>query len=98
MSPQVPVAFRRTGIRFLGILSRRGVPPLSRSAYRTTTARTRRGFHVPRTQDTTEVGAPSTPRPAVSTRPAVLPSRRLPPLPAARPYHPGLHPVIPSLQ
>ena len=35
MSSRVPVAFRRTGIRFLGILSRRGVPPLSRSAYRT---------------------------------------------------------------
>jgi hypothetical protein len=34
MSPRVPVAFRRTGIRFLGILSRRGVPPLLRSAYR----------------------------------------------------------------
>ena len=30
----------------------------------------RRGFHVPRMQDATGVGAPSTPRPAVFTRPA----------------------------
>ena len=30
----------------------------------------RRGFHVPRMRDTTGVGAPSTPRPAVFTRPA----------------------------
>ena len=33
-----------TGIRFLGILSRRGIPPLSRSAYRASTARTPTGF------------------------------------------------------
>jgi hypothetical protein len=33
-----------TGICFLGILSRRGIPPLSRSAYRTTRARTPTGF------------------------------------------------------
>ena len=33
-----------TGIRFLGILSRRGIPPLLRSAYRTDSARTPTGF------------------------------------------------------
>ena len=61
------------GIRFLGILSRRGLPPLSRSAYQARGPGPRRGFHVPRTRDTTGVGAPYTPRPAVFTRPAESP-------------------------
>ena len=60
------------GIRLLGIQSRRGIAPLLRSAYR---ARRqpgpRRGFHVPRMRDTTGVGAPFTPRPAVFPRPAL---------------------------
>jgi hypothetical protein len=46
-----------TGFRFLGILSRRGIPPLSRSAYRVATPGPRRGFHVPCVRDTTGVGA-----------------------------------------
>ena len=70
-SPRVPVAFRRTGIRLLGIPSRRGVPSLLRSAYRAVQPGPRRGFHVPRIRDTTGVGAPYTPRPAVFPRPTL---------------------------
>jgi hypothetical protein len=62
-----------TGICFLGILSRRGVPPLSRSAYRDNESLgPRRGFHVPRTRDATGMGAPFTPGPAVFTRLATI--------------------------
>jgi hypothetical protein len=42
--PQLPAAFRRAGIRLLGIQSRRGIAPLSRSAYRAVTTRTPAGF------------------------------------------------------
>ena len=53
-----------------------------------------RGFHVPRTRDTTGQGALCTPRPAVFTRPTYGLGRRLPPLPTARPCHPGVQPVF----
>ncbi|MGH4011200.1 MAG: integrase core domain-containing protein [Pseudonocardiaceae bacterium] len=60
------------GIRLLGIQSRRGIAPLSRSAYRALDQPgPRRGFHVPRRRDTTGVGAPLTPRPAVFPRPTL---------------------------
>jgi hypothetical protein len=60
------------GIRLLGIRSRRGIAPLLRSAYRALDQPgPRRGFHVPRTRDTTGVGAPLTPRPAVFPRPTL---------------------------
>lgn len=68
------------GICFLGFLSRRGVPPLSRSAYRAKRPGPRRGFHVPRTRDTAGVGAPYTPGPAVFPRPV---DRPRPPLAAS---------------
>ena len=42
--PRVPAAFGRAGIRLLGIQSRRGIPPLSRSAYRAITTPTPTGF------------------------------------------------------
>jgi hypothetical protein len=49
MTAQVSCCLSAAGLRFLGILSRPGIPPLLRSAYRT--ARRRRGpeqgFHVP---------------------------------------------------
>jgi hypothetical protein len=71
-SPRVPVAFRRAGIRLLGIRSRRGIAPLLRSAYRALQQPgPRRGFHVPRIRDTTGVGVPLTPRPAVFPRPTL---------------------------
>jgi len=68
-----PVAFRRTGIRLLGILSRRwasapltiGLPDPGHGSG------PRRGFRVPRMRDATGVGAPYTPRPAVFTRPTL---------------------------
>jgi hypothetical protein len=46
------------GIRFLGILSRPGLPPLLRSAYRPATWRCgpERGFHVPHARDTAGIG------------------------------------------
>jgi hypothetical protein len=70
--PRVPVAFRRAGIRLLGIRSRRGIAPLLRSAYRALQQPgPRRGFHVPRIRDTTGVGVPLTPRPAVFPRPTL---------------------------
>lgn len=68
------------GICFLGFLSRRGVPPLLRSAYRAKRPGPRRGFHVPRTRDTAGVGAPYTPGPAVFPRPV---DRPRPPLAAS---------------
>ncbi|MGP4102434.1 helix-turn-helix domain-containing protein [Nonomuraea sp. KM90] len=84
-----------TDIRFLGILSRRGVPPLLRSAYQTTTAAwTSTGF--PRCAHTRydRGGCPSKPRGQRCSHAQISGTgRRLPPLPAARPCHPGPHPV-----
>ena len=49
MTVLVSCRLSATGICFLGILSRPGIPPLSRSAYRTASRRRgpERGFHVP---------------------------------------------------
>ena len=48
MTARVSRCLSAAGIRFLGILSRRGIPPLLRSAYRTARRRgPERGFHVP---------------------------------------------------
>jgi hypothetical protein len=83
------------GIRLLGILSRRGIAPLLRSAYRvSTTARTPTGF--PRSAHTRHdgVGVPFTRDQRCSHDRLSLPGRRVPPLPTARPYHPGPHPVV----
>lgn len=46
------------GIRFLDFLSRRGITPLSRSAYPASRPGPRRGFHVPRIRDATGEDAP----------------------------------------
>src|SRR6476661_2118700 len=75
-SSGIPAAGSRclsaAGIRLLGIQSRRGIAPLSRSAYRALDQPgPRRGFHVSRIRDTTGVGAPFTPRPAVFPRPTL---------------------------
>ena len=91
-----PVAFRRTGIRFLGILSRRGIAPLLRSAYRTGFG-PRRGFHVPRIRDATGVGAPSTPRPAVFPRPADRLRSPLAASPSGQALSPGSSSRLPRL-
>ena len=86
-----------TGIRFLGILSRRGIPPLSRSAYRT-----RRpgpdGVSTFHAHEIRPGRAPSIPRgQRCSHDRPVASGRRLPPLPAARPYHPGSRSRLPGL-
>jgi hypothetical protein len=88
-----------TGIRFLSIPSRRGVVPLSRSAYQHKTVErfsswTRTGF--PRSTHTTHdrIGCPLNPETTrcSSDRCWDL-GRRAPPLPGARSYHPGPHPI-----
>jgi len=83
---------------FLGILSRRGIPPLLRSAYRAITGRTPTGF--PRFAHTRcgRGGRPLNPRTSgVLATDGVVSGRRSPPPPAARPYHPGVRPVVPRL-
>ena len=49
MTALVSRCLSAAGVRFLGILSRPGLPPLLRSAYRTASRRRgpERGFHVP---------------------------------------------------
>jgi len=73
MLPGFPVAFRRTGIRFLGILfPPRTSAPLAIGLPDLTT-RTRRGYHVPHNRDSAGLGALFTPRPTVLPRPASIP-------------------------
>ena len=49
MTALVSCCLSAAGLRFLGILSRPGLPPLLRSAYRAASRRRgpERGFHVP---------------------------------------------------
>ena len=47
MTVLVSCRLSATGICFLGILSRPGIPPLSRSAYRADQRGPERGYHVP---------------------------------------------------
>jgi hypothetical protein len=69
-----------TGFRFLGILSRPGIPPPLRSAYRAANGGADPdGVSVFRTRETRlGQGALCTPGAAVSTRPVIVPGRRLP--------------------
>jgi hypothetical protein len=83
-----------TGLRVLGILSRRGIPSLSRSTYPKTPMASmfpgpRRGFHVPHTRYATGLGALFTPRPR-----GAHPSGRARP-DVARPLCQGPGPVTP---
>ena len=68
------------GIRFLSILSRPGIPPPSRSAYHAATCGADPDeVSMFRTRETRLAqGALFTPGTAVSTRPVILPGRRLP--------------------
>jgi hypothetical protein len=75
MLSRFPVALRRTGIRFLGILFPPGASAFVASGLPAApygAAGLRRGFHVPHARAATGVGAPSTPGPAVFTRPAKI--------------------------
>jgi hypothetical protein len=67
-----PAAFRPSAFASWASCSHRGLPPLSRSAYQARKPGPRQGFRVPRTRDTTGLGALFTPGPAVFTRPSVL--------------------------
>ena len=92
-----PVAFRPPGIRFLGILSRRGLVPLLRSAYPSLMGSDPDGVSTFRACKMRPGWAPPLPRgQRCSHDQRVNSGRRLPPLPAARPYHPGVRPVVPG--
>jgi hypothetical protein len=58
MTALVSCCLSAAGIRFLGILSRLGIPPLLRSAYRASRRGPERGFHVPHAQDAAGAGRP----------------------------------------
>ena len=47
MTALVSRCLSAAGVRFLGILSRPGIPPLLRSAYRADQRGPERGYHVP---------------------------------------------------
>jgi len=92
-----PVAFRPPGIRFLGILSRRGLVPLLRSAYPSLMGSDPDGVSTFRACEMRPGWAPPLPRgQRCSHDQRVNSGRRLPPLPAARPYHPSVRPVVPG--
>jgi hypothetical protein len=92
-----PVAFRPPGIRFLGILSRRGLVPLLRSAYPSLMGSDPDGVSTFRACKMRPGWAPPLPRgQRCSHDQRVNSGRRLPPPPAARPYHPGVRPVVPG--
>ena len=93
-----PVAFRPPGIRFLGILSRRGLVPLLRSAYPSLMGSDPDGVSTFRACEMRPGWAPPLPRgQRCSHDQRVNSGRRLPPLPTARPYHPDIRPVVPGL-
>ena len=91
MPPGVSRCLSAAGVRFLGILFPPGVPLSSRSAYQAAPGPWR-GFHVPHIRVAAGLGALFTPRPSGAHTAGPDPSgRRSPPLPGARPYHPGTH-------
>jgi hypothetical protein len=78
------------GLRFLGILSRPGIPPLLRSAYRAISGADPSGFSMFRTRETRPgPGALYTPGTAVPAQPRVRPVTAACRLAAAGPCHPG---------
>jgi hypothetical protein len=76
MTARVSCCLSAAGLRFLGILSRPGIPPLLRSAYRTASSGADpSGFSMFRTRETRLAqDALCTPGAAVPTRPVVLPA------------------------
>jgi hypothetical protein len=81
------------GIRFLGILSRPGIPPLLRSAYRATIGADPDGVSVFRTHETQLGWAPSIPRGRRCSRDRPEVGGRRLPLPSGQPLSPrSCHP------
>ena len=80
MTALVSCCLSATGLRLLGILPRPGLPPPLRSAYHAASGGADPdGVSVFHTRETgLAQGALFTPGAAVSTRPVVLPGRRLP--------------------
>jgi hypothetical protein len=97
MTALISCCLSAAGIRFLGILSRPGLPPLLRSAYRAAGGADPSGVSMFRTREIRLAqGALFTPGAAVSTRPVDLPGRRLPhrngqPLSSRTATRPGTH-------
>lgn len=85
-----------TGIRFLSILSRRGIPPLLRSAYRSFSPDPD-GVSTFHACETRPGWVPPIPRgQRCSHDQRWVSGRRSPPLPAARPYYPVTRPAFPG--
>jgi hypothetical protein len=90
MTALVSCCLSAAGVRFLGILSRPGIPPLLRSAYRAAGGTDPNGVSMFRTHETRPgPGALSTPGTAVPIRPRVNPAAAACRLAAAGPCHPG---------
>ena len=94
--PGFPVAFRPPAFASWASCSRQGFPPLLRSAYRASQPGPD-GFSTFHTSEIQPDWAPSSSRGQRCShgRPGFL-GRRLPPLPTARPYHPGPRPITRS--
>ncbi len=92
MTARVSRCLSAAGIRFLGILSRPGLPPLLRSAYRTATGGADpSGVSMFRTRETRPgPGALCTPGTAVPARLRVNPAAAACRLATAGPCHPGV--------
>jgi len=90
MTALVSCCLSAAGIRFLGILSRPGIPPLLRSAYRAASGADPSRVSMFRTRETRPgPGALYTPGTAVPARPRVHPVTAACCLTAAGPCHPG---------
>ncbi len=93
MTPRFPVAFRLPAFASWASCSRRGIPLSSRSAYQAD-AWTPAGFPRSAHPSHGRIGCPLYPEAQRCSHGRSDPSgRRLPPLPGARPYHPGVHPI-----
>jgi hypothetical protein len=94
ITARVSCCLSAAGLRFLGILSRPGIPPLLRSAYRTASSGADpSGVSMFRTRETRLAqGALCTPGAAVSTGPVVLPAAACR-ISTASPCRPGLQPA-----
>ena len=76
------------GVRFLGILSRPGIPPLLRSAYHASQRGPERVFHVPHARDTAGAGCPLYPGDCGAFHGQLISLTAACRLPAAGPYSP----------
>jgi hypothetical protein len=93
MTPRFPVAFQPPAFASWASCSRQGIPLSSRSAYQAD-AWTPAGFPRSAHPSHGRIGCPLYPEAQRCSHGRSDPSgRRLPPLPGARPYHPGVHPI-----